>query len=85
MKVMCIKEGNWKDLDRGLNNSFAPKYGEFCTVIDNFSCRHGALYVLKEYHTDSDLNVHYFLAKFFIVCSDIDELELVNEKESVNA
>lgn len=73
MKVMCIKQGEWNMVKRGLMAPHThPKYGEICTVVyeDHDS------YLLEEHDA-------YYTKRWFIPCSDIEETELINHKEEV--
>lgn len=78
MKVMCIKT-EWYGV--GAYTSMAyPEYGVTYTVLHSGLCPCGEckeqVYAILE--LDPDVA---WLAKYFIPCSEIDETEMVREKE----
>lgn len=74
MKVMCIKDvewtknGNWK-----LAN---PVYGDICTVVKEFYFDGKKVYLLQEFPYDGG-----YFAHRFIPLSDVDEMEMIREKQ----
>lgn len=85
MKVMCIKDGSWINARTHNPTECKPSYGEICTVTESFRHEGKLYYSLHEHPLSFDGKIRRFLSTNFIPCSDIDELELVNEKEIVNA
>jgi len=75
MKVMCID-----DKFQIIKNH--PQYGEIVTAYQ--SERITECYRLLEYMTDKDGLENHFSKKRFIPLSDIDETELVKERELLN-
>jgi len=76
MKVMCISE-NFLFFD-----GFEPKVGEILTA---HQCPvYEADFDIIEYPFDSKGNPQSFRKNNFAPLSDIDEMELVNERELVN-
>jgi len=74
MKVMCI-DGNWY---KGLVPTFkGPKENEVVTVIDSVTCCGVPCYGLLEYTSPE-----YWEQENFIPLSNIDEMELLEQRES---
>ena len=78
MKVICIIKGRWWSF-YGPSDTPDPKFGETCTVIKSYVNCGIPVYDLLEYKGKDG----GYQQSCFIPCSDIDELELVNEKEEV--
>lgn len=81
MKVICIDDSKWH------NDSRCPSFSEICTVEKSFlSPSNGSpVYSFFEYPTEPPSIYRCFAQQFFIPLSDIDETELVNEKEETYA
>lgn len=77
MKVMCIKDGQWRGKLTG-DPAEGPKYGEVVTVVDEVTTSDKDVYILQEYP-----DARGYAKKRFIPLSDIDETELVSEREAV--
>lgn len=75
MKVMCIKEPGNK-LGYYTNKPYVIRTGSIYTVLDFVKDEHGA----DGYRLVEDIE-HTYNANLFAPCSEIDELELVNEKQ----
>lgn len=75
MKVMCIVKGAWQSDTIDADHT-GPKYGEICTVIGTDN----DYYLLKEYPCDIAGETQYFRMKHFIPLSEIDELELAEQR-----
>lgn len=76
MKYLCIKQGPW--ILVGLNWASSgpdPSYGETVTKISE----NDGFYIFKEYPN----NLGGYHPKWFIPHSDIDETELIAEREAV--
>lgn len=83
MKVMCINDAGWCEPRKFLwfrwnKNTEGPAYGDFCTVvgecidpIEGFPC-----YILDGWSEEG------YCKSQFIPLSDIDETELVAEREA---
>jgi len=73
-KVMCIKQGEWRDFYGDIANG--PRYGETCTV-DRLNSQ--KFYILKEWPRSHDGGHD---PERFIPLSSIDETEMVREKQT---
>jgi hypothetical protein len=77
LKVICINDSKWHNASR------CPAFGEICTVenaiISPFS--NTPVYTLVEYPPIPPSTRRLFSQDYFLPLSDIDETELVNEKE----
>jgi len=81
MKMMCIKEGQWvRATDYKPADGPNPQYGDIVTVIDQRIITGLEVVILAEYYS-----LMGYLRKWFIPLSDIDETEMIREKELVNA
>lgn len=85
MKVFCINDLGWvtgKKYLFGLYKktvwTYGPKYGDINTVTDEYYLQGDLCYELMEWPNDND---GAFVASSFIPLSEIDEMELINEKE----
>lgn len=78
MKVMFIDDTNVPCV------AIVPKIGEIVT-IDGNSYFYPNNYYIKEYFFDKKGNPQSFKKRRFIPLSDIDEKELIKERELVNA
>jgi hypothetical protein len=79
MKVVCIDDTKWhKDFS-------CPSFSEVCTVSESSVSRVSGelVYSFFEYPTPIGHGFRHFSQKYFAPVSDIDETELVNEKEEV--
>lgn len=72
MKVLCIRE-EW--VNRGEGD---PSFGDTCTVIDSYDFMGKLIYILKEYPHPGG-----YEAAAFVPLSDIDESELILERQEV--
>lgn len=81
MKVMCVTDNfiNRKYNKKAIN---CPKFGEIVTVL---SLNEKGYYYLLEYPKDDYGNNAVFNSSKFIPLSNIDEKELIKERELVNA
>jgi hypothetical protein len=79
MKMMCIDD-NFITKD-----GFEPKFGEIVTATQTREPEFYDCYDLLEYPLDSEGNEICFDKKHFAPLSDIDETELIKERELVNA
>ena len=78
MKVICIDE-NFISSKHMKKPSIHPKEGEICTVVE---VSDDGFYMLSEYlSTDLDTKVAMWVCSKFIPLSDIDETDLVKERE----
>lgn len=77
MEVMCINDSGFTIILRH------PKCGEIVDVID--SIEHKESYIVSGYEIDIDGSRCYFKKHRFVPLSDIDEKELVKERELLNA
>ena len=77
MKVLCINS-TWMLLCGRKSQTHDPKIGDICTVVDEFVNWGYEVYVFAELTYAGG-----YKKDCFIPISDIDELELVNEKEEV--
>ncbi len=77
MKVMCIKNGDWKDPD-GLIFT-GPTFGERVTAIDCSMFPNN--YIILEYPGEPDGRKYSYRKHYFIPLSTIDETELLKERE----
>lgn len=78
MKVMCIDDS----VRPGAGQGGLLKYGEIYTVIDQYPCWHGLykgdiVYSILELNPDN----YQFLASRFAPLSNIDETELIEERQ----
>jgi len=74
---MCIDNS----IKQGAKQGSLLEYGAAYTVIDQYPCWHGPhqgklVYLLQEV----DPNIYQFLASRFAPLSDIDELELIEQR-----
>lgn len=76
MKVMCI-DGEWKGTAIG-----KPAFGVIYTVIDSVKSQGIVWYELAEFPPDRRGRRDHYESKAFIPLSDIDETELVKEREN---
>ena len=83
MKVMCINDFFISTLN-GERALFYPKVGEVVTVIN---IKDNGYYLLLEYPTNGFIfsNLCGWNPSKFIPLSNIDETELIKERELVNA
>lgn len=90
MRVFCINSDGWIEKKKNLFgfgwarwvDCDGPTYGDTCNVVGSYWDEGLLYYLLLEWpaqHTEDG-----FLADEFIPLSEIDELELVNEKQLVN-
>lgn len=81
MKVLCIYSGPW--VDPFTKAPFkGPVYGETCSVIETKVLNGKIGYRLEEYSLKVSNNMPaYYRSTKFIPLSDIDETELVKERE----
>lgn len=80
MKVICIHTGAWVD-NKGLIFT-GPEFGED-VYVEQCKVWH-TNYTVQGYGTQSDGRIYSYRKENFIPLSDIDELQLVNEKELIN-
>lgn len=97
MRVMCInKYSGWNFIPyKGKSfwfihfkpkktPSIGPSFGEVCTVVNSYvSPNNNSLYYLLQEYLKTP--IAGFPHEEFIPLSEIDELELVNEKQLVNS
>lgn len=75
MRVLCIKEGEWQVVRRGLIKATRwPVYGEVLTASGS----------VDEYYFIDECG-GFFNKKHFIPCADSDSEVAVNEKEEAYA
>lgn len=81
MRVMCIDDTKWD------NKSRCPVFGEICTIEKSFISPFSGnpVYSFVEYPVAPPQIFRCFYQKYFVPLSDIDETELVNEKEQSHA
>lgn len=80
MKVMCIDDTHWRGTFGG------PHCGEVVTVIgDRINMQGIPAYEFLEYPPPPGCLYRIFSKKYFSPLSDIDESELVKEKELVES
>jgi hypothetical protein len=79
MKVMCIDDTKWH------KDSKCPAFGEICTVEKSFNCPGSGTpsYSFFEYPIEPPAQYRCFSQSRFVPLSEIDETELVNEREQV--
>lgn len=77
-KVMCVGNVNQVRLPKEVNKKLPyPSIGELCSVTGKVSAFGATYYTLEDYGTVK------YLSTYFAVIPEIDEMELVNEKELV--
>lgn len=75
MKLMCIKDGAWKDPVTGAFVSTGPVFGETVTPIESYcNC-----WILEEYPCDGFGRSQAFPKSYFVPLSDLDETEIHKE------
>jgi hypothetical protein len=79
MKVLCISP--IVSTDKGYEKAPRPEVGDIDAVIETIQVFNGSIYYSLE-RFGKDLG---YRSDHFAPLSDIDETELVNEKETVNA
>jgi len=77
MRVMCIKEGKWTSGFPG------PQYGDVCDA--STSPVWPDFYIIPVYAITPDGRRRHLAKDKFITLSEIDETELVNQRENVAA
>lgn len=81
MKLFCIKDGPWLHAkDNRPADGPSPQYGDIVTVASERNVAGHAVVVLVEFS-----NPFGYLKKWFVPLSDIDETEMVREKQMVEA
>lgn len=77
MKVMCIAKKSFSVV-RGTPDLFIkyPEFGCIYTVVDTFEWNHKTYFILKELGEESG-----WMERAFAPLSDIDETELIKERE----
>lgn len=75
MRVMCIKSGKWVHRSGRVSQDFDPQYGDICTVEREKTINSIRVYWLTGY-------VGMYNANFFIPLSDIDETEILAQREA---
>lgn len=84
MKVMCINNVGWVEDKctwygkKYKRDCHGPAFGDFVTVISGYWEEGKYYYLLLEWPTKIDAG---WQADCFVVCSEIDETEMVIEKE----
>ena len=82
---MCIKNGNWfSEIDNMVSTDNDPKFGEIVTILqecDQNPCN----WEISEYLYDSTGRRQGYNKKHFAPLSNIDEMELVNELQTINS
>lgn len=81
MKVVCIDDTKWH------KDSKCPSFMEVCTVSGSGPSPHSGelVYSFYEYPPLTGCAFRNFSQKYFAPVSDIEETELVKEKEEVYA
>lgn len=80
-RVMCIDDAHWFP-----GGAPCPKFGEITTVSWEGVFHHKGIpaYEFVEYPPLPEHDFRYFSQKYFVVLSDVESVELVNNKETVN-
>lgn len=79
MKAMCIKQGDWVYINTGkIAPGNHPKYGDIVTILREQEKRGSICLILLEFPYPEG-----YLKRWFIPCSEIDETELIAEREAV--
>ncbi len=81
MKVMCISDTFFSSMT-GKKAKNHPLIGEVVTVLDVIESK---MYVLSEYPKNDNGKLCAWVMSKFIPLSDIDETELIKERELINA
>lgn len=88
MRVLCIVDSSWIEKKKTWYGRMkwvdckGPNYGDICTVVGSYYDEGDLYYLILEWCPKHDHDG--YIADEFIPLSEIDELELVNEKQLVN-
>lgn len=77
MKVLCIKNGVWSV--NGFKDPYGPKFGEIVTATQCPVYKNN--YDILEYPLDTDGTPTSYAKKSFIPISNIDETEMIKQRE----
>lgn len=78
MKVICIDD-DFEQMEEYEEVPSNPRANKIYNVIESFKDGEGSWYCLAEFHVDD-----CFEQDAFIPLSEIDEMELANQRELVN-